>query len=483
MKKRFVIVIICLLVVVTAVGLFLLLRPGMPVQHVIFISMDTTRADHFGCYGNTWIRTPAVDALAGESLLFSNYYTVTPVTLPSHTSLFTGKYPINHGVPANGYMVNKKNRMLAEYLKAEGFDTIGFIGAFPLSKWFDFSQGFDYYDERFEKHTRDENVSRHQRSAQQVTDEVIAYFDQKDIPDHLFLFVHYFDPHNPYEPPLKYKKMYKHDYREYNEVIEGRGPLAKSNGETGNNSETGNNQDTGITAQQKKKARYYAGEISYMDHHIGRLLEYLRARKILDRSVLVLTSDHGENLFWDRNPFSHGWDTNQGVIKAVCIIRTPAAVSKPRKVEQLVSNIDVLPTLLRYLKLPVPGNLDGEAFDLEGGQEGLSAAERYVESSKPTKITNNSRWRNINNARCIISGEYKYILTPYLKAEEFYDLFRDPFECRNLMDSRESDIMAKIKAMKGKLHKWIFSARPMKSKFQDNQKKETIERLRSLGYL
>jgi arylsulfatase A-like enzyme len=476
LKKSAVFVSLGLIIIAIAVGIFFWVQGRMPVRHVIFISMDTTRADHFGCYGNTWIHTPAVDSLAKESLLFTNYYTVTPVTLASHTSLFTGKYPINHGVPANGYMVNKKNKMLAEILKEKGFQTIGFIGAFPLSKWFDFHQGFDYYNERFEKNLKDENVSHHQRSAQQVTDSVINYFNKNGFPDRLFLFVHYFDPHNPYDPPMKYKKMYKHPYREYNEIIDCRGRQSQAN-------ETSGAGAAAAAAGQKKKARYYAGEISYMDAQIGRLFAYLRTKKILDHSIVILTSDHGENLFWDRNPFSHGWDTYQGDIKAVCIIRTPGTLNNPQKVEQLVTNIDILPSLLKYLKLPIPGDIDGQAFDLNSSHWTPLQVERFIESSKPAERVNNRQWRNGNNARCIIADGFKYIQTPYLKTEEFYHLAADPFEIHNMIDSKEVDTRKRIRTMKRKLQKWILSARPMKSKFQEDQKKETIERLRSLGYL
>jgi len=474
LKKPAVFVSICLIIIGIAVGIFFWVQGRMPVRHVIFISMDTTRADHFGCYGNTWIHTPAVDSLAKESLLFTDYYTVTPTTLASHTSLFTGKYPINHGVPANGYMVNKKNKMLAEILKEKGFQTIGFIGAFPLSKWFDFHQGFDYFDERFEKNLKDKNMSHHQRSAQQVTDSVINYFNKNGFPDRLFLFVHYYDPHNPYDPPMKYKKMYRHPYREYNEIIDYRSRQLQANEATGSRA---------AAADEKKKARQYAGEISYMDAQIGRLFAYLKTKKILDDSIVILTSDHGENLFWDRNPFSHGWDTYQGVVKAVCIIRTPRTLNHPQKVEQLFTNIDILPSLLKYLKLPIPGDIDGQAVNLDGSRWKPSKRERFIESCKPAEITDNKHWRNSNNARCIIADGFKYIQTPYLKTEEFYHLSTDPFECHNMIHSKEIDTRKKIKTLKGKLQKWILSARPMKSKFQENQKKETIERLRSLGYL
>ena len=96
-------------------------------RHVIVISLDTTRADHFGCYGNTWIEAPNIDALAAESILFTDYVTAISTTLSSHVSLFTGKYPHTHGVPRNGFIVHDDNVMLAEILKEAGFATVGFL--------------------------------------------------------------------------------------------------------------------------------------------------------------------------------------------------------------------------------------------------------------------------------------------------------------------------------------------------------------------
>lgn len=163
-----------------------------PVRHVILISLDTTRRDHFGCYGNPWIRTPNMDALSAESILFTDYSTVVSTTLASHTSLFTGKYPHAHGVPRNGFMVNTENKMIAEILQDAGFRTVGFPGSFALDSRFDFAQGFDYYDEDFDILVGTGGVDQNQRNAEKVTNSVIHYLEEDGTGRNLFLFVHYF---------------------------------------------------------------------------------------------------------------------------------------------------------------------------------------------------------------------------------------------------------------------------------------------------
>ena len=229
--------------------------PGQDVKHVVFISLDTTRADHFGFYGNSKVKTPNLDRLASEAIVLDDFMTVVLTTLASHTSLFTGKYPHSHGTPRNGFLVNEENVMLTELLRDRGFHTAGFIGAYPLVRQFGFAQGFDHYGDSFDLRTGADGVLRVERSAADVTDAVIAYLDQRDDPDNLFLFAHYFDPHYPYAPPAPYDTLYdprgREDLPPWLELLE----LCKR----GENSE-----DVRRTRLQ------YAGEISIMISGPGR---------------------------------------------------------------------------------------------------------------------------------------------------------------------------------------------------------------------
>ena len=290
-------------------------------RHVVVISLDTTRADHFGFLGNTQIATPQMDALAEESIVFTDFMTVAPTTLASHTSLFTGTYPHHHGTPRNGFMVNPENEMLPEILQAEGFHTAGFAGSFALDRRFDFAQGFDHYDQEFDLLTDQAGVDQNQRSATHVTDAVLAYLDQTGVPDRLFLFAHYFDPHRPYDAPPQFVERYDPEPVGDLPAIEdlkqrGRYPPDEK------------------ARHAERHIRRYAAEISYMDAELGRLFDGLRERDILDNALLIVTSDHGETFLEHREQFNHGAEVYQTTIHAVGLIRLPDAQLGGTRVDQ-----------------------------------------------------------------------------------------------------------------------------------------------------
>jgi arylsulfatase A-like enzyme len=439
-----------------------------PARHVIVISLDTARADFLGCYGNGFIQTPHIDRLAKESILFTDCMTVVPTTLASHTALFTGKYPHNHGTPRNGFMINKENVMLPEVLKEAGFHTAGFLGSFALDSRFDFSQGFDHYDEEFEQFIGRDGVDQNQRKAESVTDAVINYLDDKGIPANLFLFAHYFDPHGPYAPPVEYCRMYENNdsYRSWLEDIQG--DLLKWDRNDAIN------------------AVCYAGEMTYTDEHVGRLIDYLRQKEILEEAILVITSDHGENFKEHPVNWNHGYTVYQTTMQSICIFRLPGATRAGTRIEQLYSNIDICPTLLAYLGLDIPGGIDGEAVDLRPGDDeiSISARTRFGEATKPHKdVETDPRWFNNRKARCIRSGNYKYIRTPFKDTEELYDLSKDPYEKTNLLINPSSRNLEKADFLKEQLLTWTDSADPLASHFEPGQREETIKRLKSLGYL
>jgi arylsulfatase A-like enzyme len=438
-----------------------------PAQHVIVISLDTARSDHFGCYGNSWIRTPRIDGLASESILYTNYMTVVPTTLTSHTSLFTGKYTHTHGTPRNGFRVNEHNIMLPEILKRAGFHTAGFLGSFALDSRFGFAQGFDYYDEEFDQLVGDSGADQDQRKAEAVTNAVITYIDKTGIPPHLFLFVHYFDPHKPYAPPIPYRKIYAN-----NDGV--KSWLALTQGE-----------DIEFSIEDMNNALHYAGEVSYMDKHVGRLIDYLKQQKILDEAILIITSDHGENFKEHPENWDHGLTVYQTTMQAVGLIRLPHAIKAGTKVDQLFTNIDILPTLLKYLGLAIPDGIDGEAIDLDyaGREKSLPPRTRFGQATRPLSVETDPRWYNIRKARCAREGNLKYIQTPYEMIEELYDLSVDPYEKKNLLENAKPEIMSKAEPLKKKLISWANSANPLTSRFEPSQKEETIRRLRSLGYI
>jgi len=443
----------------------LLVRRPMPVRHVIFISLDTTRADHLGCYGSPWVDTPNLDRIARDSLLFDNFISVSSTTLASHTSMFTGRYPRHHGTPANGYLVDEDNVMLPEVLRAKGFTTWGFIGAFPLSRWYHFPQGFDYYDEHFDQNVNPKRIERAQRDARKVTDAVIRHVTSKGIPEHLFLFVHYYDPHNPYQPPGELVASYDATAEKIPWPAQ---TLA----------------DAPVpTSRDLEKARRYAGEISFVDHQLGRLLDFLSARGILDDALLVVTSDHGENMFWDPNPFSHGWDTSDAVMRAICLLRTPDTLNNGAKVHQLVASIDLLPSIVTYLGFNDGiEDSDGEAVDFTGAPDRDPGYHVFGECTKPNREDSPRLWRNRMNIHCIYSDRWKLVLHPSSGEKELFNLENDPRETTNMIGSSDPDAAAVERLLSRQISDWMASTRPRPSRLQSTDSTQAVEKLKSLGY-
>lgn len=440
-------------------------------RHLVLISMDTARADHFGFMGDSRAKTPRLDALAGESIVFTDYMTAVPTTLASHTTLFTGKYPHHHGTPRNGFMVNPANEMLPELLKEAGFRTVGFVASFALESRFDFAQGFDYYDETFDIEAEGE-IDQNQRPAAGVTDGVIQYLGGRDLPDRLFLFVHYFDPHRPYAAPAPYDRLFDPSGRE------GLAPV------------TDIRRDMGMAPEERKsQARrqqlQYASEIAYMDHHIGRLLDYLREIGVLDEALLVVTSDHGENMWDHYMRFDHGNTVFQSTVHSICMFRLPGIAGGGSKVDQLAGSVDVLPTVLGFLGMEAPAGIDGEAFDLRTPADPPPPARvRFSQASKPHgAIEEGAGWVNMRKSRCVRVGRYKYIQTPYEGTEELYDLASDPGENHNLLANPTKDVVSLMAGLRRELEAWASSADPLPSPYEQRKTDETREKLRSLGYI
>lgn len=357
---------------------------GATGPHVIFISMDTARADHFGFMDSETVRTPHLDALAAESIVLTDFATVVPTTLASHTSLFTGKHPHHHGTPRNGFMVNPQNEMLPEILKRAGYGTAGFIGSFALESRFDFNQGFDHYDETFEQLVGQGGADQNQRSARSVTDAVLEYLDGVSSWSPQFLFVHYFDPHGPYTPPPPFDTAYDPRGRaglSGAHRVEIKPPIVRQN----------------MPACAKRHELQYAGEISYMDEQIGRLLNGVEQRGFLANAVVVITSDHGENLWEHETPFDHGYGVYESTMNGVCLIRLPGAAHGPARIDAPACSVDVLPTVLKVLDLEAPAGIDGQSIPLDQSPQPRAI---YGQATKPWEaVETDPRWTNMRSSR------------------------------------------------------------------------------------
>lgn len=442
------------------------------IKHVVVISLDTTRADHFGFLGNPRVKTPRLDALAAESVVFTDYMSAAPTTLASHVTLFTGMYPHHHGTPRNGFMVNGDNIMLAEILRDAGFHTAGFVGSFAMESRFDVAQGFDHYDENFSMLIGElDYLDQDQRRAAGVTDAVIEYLDASGVPERLFLFVHYFDPHRPYSPPAPFDTMYD---------PEGSANLPSITSVALSDSLSGD--EKRYYARRHEMA--YAGEISYMDHHVGRLIDDLRNREVLENALVVVTSDHGENFREHYAYYNHGYTVYQTTLRAVWMCRLPGARNGGERVDQLTASVDVLPTILDLLELKSPVGLDGQGVDLARIHREMRPRTRFGEATKPWEdVEDDPRWTNIRKARCVRQGRYKFIATPYRGTEELYDIEADPAERWNLLDLPSAETKDVARRLREELRIWTDAANPLKSGFESSQQEETLKRLKSLGYI
>jgi arylsulfatase A-like enzyme len=221
-----------------------------------------------------------------------------------------------------------------------------------------------------------------------------------------------------------------------------------------------------------------------MDFHIGRLFDELRRLGILDEAILVVTSDHGESFMEHQRHFSHGYTVYQTTMHSVCVIRLPGGEGGGRRIEEPVSNIDLLPTLLDILEISPPPGIDGEAIPLGVTDGARPRRTRFGQATRPRKrYEKDPRWMNLLKARYIRSGRHKFIQTPYRGTEELYDLESDPSEQRNLLQDASQETLEIAARLRAELTAWAESADPLPTQFDESQREETRERLRSLGYI
>jgi len=252
--------------------------PAVPLNLVI-VTLDTTRADRMGAYGNKEIETPAFDRIAREGVLFENAVSAAPLTLPVHSSMFTGKFPPEHGVRDNGgFFLGPEQLTLAEVLKTRGYRTGAFVAAYVLDSKWGLNQGFDTYFDRFDlSESRTVSLGAIQRPGNEVVDQALPWIDQAQ-GQPFFAWVHLYDAHSPYRPPEPFATKYK--------------------------------------------GRPYNGEIAFADSQVARLLAKLDELHIADRTVVMILGDHGESL-GDHGEASHGFFVYNSTTHVPFAIRAP----------------------------------------------------------------------------------------------------------------------------------------------------------------
>ncbi len=394
----------------------------------ILISVDTLRADRLGCYGFKNIETPAIDGMARRGIKFELCIAQTPLTLPSHTTLLTGTYPAFHGVRDNGgFLVPQQLKTLAELFKEEGYATGAVVGAYVLDSKWGLNQGFDFYFDRFDISRKTGfSIADVQRPAGEAVSQALVWLkEQKSHP--FFLFLHLYDPHTPYEPPSPFRGQYAQDL--------------------------------------------YLGEIAYTDSELKWLWATLGEEGLLERTIIVFCSDHGESL-GEHGEATHGFFAYQEAIHVPLIFVLPFAPFQNRSVPDTVSLVDVAPTLLELAGIPVPPEVQGKSLlPFIDGSHSSGDGYAYAETFYPRFHYGWSEVKTIQNHR------YKLILSP---GRELYDLTADPEEEHDLAP-QESRTALELERALGR-----FEEQAARGRLRENYQKvdaETLRKLASLGYL
>jgi arylsulfatase A-like enzyme len=389
--------------------------PQLGRPNIVLVTVDTLRADHLGCYGYFRDTTPNIDALAKESVVFDQAYAVMATTLPSHASMFTARYPLEHGILANlmhgGNPFGWKDGMLsfAQVAKDAGYTTAGFVSAAPLKSQSGIAEGFDTWSEP-------EGV---ERQAEATMVDVLGWLASKP-KEPYFLWVHFYDPHWKHKAPAPFDTLFHTD-----------GPDPKLDAwlaerQIGDEAMRSNARKT---TQTLKAINDYCGEVRYTDSHVGVLIDRLRSSGELDRSVFVLTADHGEGLNQHDWP-AHGlvWDEQ---LRVPLVMRfPPAAKVAPARVGHLVSLVDLFPTVLARLE-PWEAPSRREFSKLATGTDVLAPG--FVERPIFAQRTGRELEDDPGEMYSITTREWKYIHEPEV-GDKLFDRRKDPHELDNLAE-------------------------------------------------
>ena len=388
--------------------------------NILLITVDTLRADHLGCYGSSSVRTPAVDALAARGTLFTRAFAHSPLTLPSHANILLGLTPNAHGVHDNScFIVREDFLTLAEWLKARGYATGAFVGAFPVDSRFGLVQGFDVYDDNYGTQGPTDMVFV-ERKADVVVAKAAEWLKGRTGP--WFLWVHLFDPHQPYEPPEPFLSQYP--------------------------------------------GRPYEGEIAYADAALGKLLGLLKERGLEDRTAVVFTADHGESL-GEHGETTHGYFAYNATLRVPLILALPGA--RPGRVEANVCHVDIFPTVCGVVGAKEPPGLQGRS--LLPLVRGRKLPDRPIFFEALTAYYNRG-WAPL---RGYILGQDKFMDSPIPEA---YDLGKDFAELDNL--APRTDLANYQKTFADLVRT---ESSPLADKAGQALDRATAEKLRSLGYL
>ena len=391
--------------------------------NLILISLDTLRADHLGSYGYERPTSPALDAFARDGVLFESVTAPAPWTLPSHASLFTGLYPHTHGVKNYGTKLDPRTPTLASILSARGYRAKAIVNHHVLGPDFGLMHGFAEAEYVSEWSDGDADTRQLTDRGEEITTKAIDWIDRAKSP--FLLFLHYFDVHSDYSARPEYVAMFAKPYA---------GPIDGSTAQLLEMRADGTRIDG---ADLEHLVALYDAEIRQLDDQLARLLRALDERGLSDRTLIVVTSDHGEELM-EHGSVLHGRTMYQEVIGVPLLVRGPG-IPRGTRVAQNVSLTDLLPTLLEVLGAPVPPGVQGRSVVSYWTEPGRLHAEHLAFAE--------ADWMNAqpDMKRMVRRGRHKLHLNRMTDATELYDVVADPHEQADLA-AREAERVRELRA-------------------------------------
>lgn len=390
--------------------------------NVVFVTLDTVRADHLHCYGDKSADTPTIDALASSGVLFDKAVTQAPLTLPSHASMFTGTNPnVNHVRDTGGFVLGPSSITLAEILQKHGWDTAAFVSSVVLSN-VGFNQGFSVYDDQMPGGQVGQGATR---NAGVTVDHALNWLNTQSTQP-FFVWLHFYDAHAPYIPPP----------------------------------------DAQFRARFSKEP--YDAEISYIDQQLGRFLTAVRKKSPPEKTLIVLLTDHGEGL-GQHGEYHHGIFLYDSTVRIAWIMSGPGVPAGVR-VEQQARTVDVLPTVLDLLGGAGPSIDQGTSVVPAFRGKPVSTHYSYEETMYPKLVLHWAGLRGIHTAN------WMYVEAP---KPELYDLKSDPGELHNVIDrypKKYRELAQQLKVLSSAGGK---GSNKVVTSQMDQQ---TLQKLRSLGY-
>lgn len=430
-------------------------------QNIVIIVVDTLRQDRVGCYGYRRNTTPNIDRLAQEGILFRNAVSSAPWTSPSIGTLLTSQHPCVLGISDKFEPIDSRFPLISQMLKKYGYATYGIVSHTLVSANLGFGRGFDKYDET--------SIRGHGGiSSPRVTNKAISFLRDFSVQEGFnrpfFLFLHYFDPHYHYVLHKRYNY-----YPSYSGKIK-----------NGNILELLRMRDSISSDDIKYLLALYDSEIAFTDEGIGMLSDELKNLGFYDNSMIILTSDHGEE-FMERGWIGHTITLHEELLRVPLIIKTPGC--QHRTIDSQVGLIDIVPTIYQYLGLKIPDGLEGEALDLDPGAQIKS---RPVFSETFMTMPLDILYEDVEPIafRSVTLRDWKLIYDERKQTKQVYNLYEDPHERNNLFGQNiEQD--RKLQAL---LMRWIKYTLKKQKPGPDRDSSDLFtpeqrKHLESLGYL